>query len=250
MNVENKPASLYHYTSFENFLSIMDSMEIRFSSIDRVNDLSEKMIRSQKTFNRVDVEKYLLKNCKMLSFTNDSQNHQRMWAQYAPEGVCIRIDCGKFIEENKEALEKYGIIANKIEYVRQSEKQEIEDDKIPGYINDFEMEDFVSRHLKEFIFTKDKDWENEKEYRFIAFTQEKIALSISSAFEEVYINEKAFQFDKLYKLQDLMKQKKGAITPLDVKKFFWRLNCTLPIFFSKEFCDELSRICEQQRIVL
>jgi hypothetical protein len=248
MNVENKPASLYHYTSFENFLSIMDSMELRFSSIDRVNDLSEKMIRSQKTFNRVDVEKYLLKNCKMLSFTSDSQNHQRMWAQYAPEGVCIEIRSSDFIEANKEVLEKYGIIANEIEYVRQSEKQEIEDDKIPGYINDFEMEDFVSRHLKEFIFTKDKDWENEKEYRFIAFTQEKITLSISSAFEEVYINEKAF--DRLYKLQDLLKQKKGAITPLNVKKFFWRLNSASHIDFSKDFCDELSRICEQQRIVL
>lgn len=233
MSIEKLPASLYHFTTFDNFMSIIRSMKIRFSSIDRVNDPSEKMIITRKMLNRADVERYLMKNCKMVSFTKDTHNHQRMWAQYASEGVCIKIDSRKFIEENEGTIEKYNIIANEVEYKIQKgreEREKIKDDKIHGYISESEMQDFAICHAKEILFTKDKDWENEQEYRFIILTNENINFSIYKSFESVCINEKT-PIENLLQLQDFMLQSGRIITPDEIQVYSCRLGGAAPMLF-------------------
>lgn len=230
MNIENLPASLYHFTTFDNFMSIIRSMGIRFSNIDRVNDPSEKMISSHKMFNRADIEKYLMKNCKMVSFTKDTHNHQRMWAQYAPEGVCIKINSRIFIEENEETIEKYNTIANEVEYKSQKEREEIKDNKIHDYISESEMQDFATCHAKEILFTKDKDWENEQEYRFIILANESINFSIYKSFESVCINEEA-PIKNLLQLRDFMSQLGAIITPDEIQVYSCRLGGAAPMLF-------------------
>ncbi len=232
--------SLYHFTTFDNFMSIILSMRIRFSAIDRVNDPSEKMISSHQMFNRADIERYLMKNCKMLSFTKDTHNHQRMWAQYAPEGVCIKIDSKEFIEENRDAIAKYNIIANEIEYTNQRKREEIKDNKIPSYISESEMQDFVTCYSKKILFTKDKDWENEQEYRFIVLANESINFSIYKSFESVCINEKA-PIKNLLQLQDFMLQPKRIITPDEIQVYSYRLGGATPMLSLHYFCDKLSQ---------
>ncbi len=231
MNIEKLPAFLYHFTTFDNFMSIIRSMAIRFSTIDRVNDPSEKMISSGKIFNRVDIERYLMKNCKMLSFTKDTHNHQRMWAQYAPEGVCIKIDSRKFIKENEKMIEGCNtIIANEVEYQSQREKKEINDNKNFGCINEHEMRDFITCHIKEILFTKDRDWENEQEYRFVVLADESINFSVYKSLESVCINEKA-PIKNLLQLQDFMSQSMGVITPDEIQMYSYRLAGVTPILF-------------------
>lgn len=139
----DKNAFIYHYTSFDTLLRIIDGDSFRFSPLSNTNDTTEQKVRMKYLFqlnqhSSADVEQFenywrkWTSNSKLLCFSCDlSEEHlstfvardpldvsgrgfalPRMWAQYAEKnsGVCIVINKEKL---SKRAKDLFPEIAHK-----------------------------------------------------------------------------------------------------------------------------------------
>ena len=85
---------LYHYTSVESLLKIIDLAELKFSRIDRVNDPVEK-------YSLIYDELY--KAAYVACFNHDENESIPLWKMYTPQGLGVRIGFffkGSNIHEN------------------------------------------------------------------------------------------------------------------------------------------------------
>ena len=182
MDIKNKfeqTDKLYHFTSFDTALKIIESNCLRFGRLNNMNDLHEndKLCYVDDKNQNIDHfpsevldtlhdEKY---KYRQISFSMDRKDgkeegfdlHQ-MWGNYADKGkgVCIVFD--------KEELEKN----NDIQYIYREkviydETQKLDSFAVSKSQTPSNVAEEVKKQLKDIFFHKRKEWEHEQEYRFI-----------------------------------------------------------------------------------
>lgn len=119
---ERGDGALYHFTKFDSFLKILESMSLKLSSYKNLNDLNEANVANLNWDKNIPVYAklgpYIQEKCGLLCFSQNYQteygvqegtNHPAMWAHYGEnsEGVCIVIDKAKFIKTNKEVFDNH-----------------------------------------------------------------------------------------------------------------------------------------------
>lgn len=109
---------LYHFTSSENLIRILETMSLKLSDFKKLNDLNENNIPHYYFINGrrlAQTKNYIKNHCKILCFSQDylykhrllsGINHPRMWAQYAQNstGACIIINENLFLKQNENIL--------------------------------------------------------------------------------------------------------------------------------------------------
>lgn len=169
--------SLFHYTKFESFLKILESMSLRSSPLCRMNDLNEADLSgidwSRNFLVIYEAQNYIRTQCSVISFSQNYEidslcregaNHPAMWAHYAEnsEGVCIVLDKDALIENNSDRFKE---VFYKLEEVQYTSDHSPQIELNPGeYLS---VSDIVRKHYKELFFKKDLDWKNEGEVRFV-----------------------------------------------------------------------------------
>ncbi len=169
---------LYHYTSFESAVKIIESGVLKFSPLQRMNDINEKYrqiylqskITKDDEFHNVydDCEK-MLSNFKQISFTCDNDKRlgfdiSAMWGHYGRrgEGVCLLFDKGLIIEEANKNRYEYATIKYISEPNNEYHFDKVYNDEIEFYTKN-----------KEIFITKTDDWSYEQEFRILNFIDNK-----------------------------------------------------------------------------
>lgn len=73
---------IYHYTNIHSLALILESRKIRFTRLDRVDDL-----RESQTVSGIEFGKYFFVSC----WTNSSKEHIPLWNMYTPNMKGVRI---------------------------------------------------------------------------------------------------------------------------------------------------------------
>lgn len=191
---------LYHFTTAESLFKIIENMTLKFSTFDNLNDLNEKELNFGffDSFLPLQIERYIVENCKLISFTRDYNrfgenkgiNHPRMWAQYAGNntGACIVINEKKFKKINSEILKKAFCKIENVEYKGFIFNGEYKDDVEPKL--------FIEKEYKKLFFLKHVDWKNEDERRLFYIGEEKY-LTINNCVKYICLGNKFNNYDEL-----------------------------------------------------
>ena len=191
LKAEQKYAKLYHYTSFEIFVRIWLSKQLKFGDVKNVNDINE----FNKTFSTaltLDLEKTVslmkavldeTKSFKQISLTMDFDTYKKgsmspiMWGYYGDKrnGVCIELDFDKIVFENS-------MLYRKVKYVKYLKEYHY----IPQLLNEeIDVQSYVLKNKNELFFTKSNDWKGENEFRIISKVDD--YLDISKSISAIYI---------------------------------------------------------------
>lgn len=188
--------ALFHYTKFENFLKIIETMTLRSSPLCKMNDLNEANIHSldwnTDFLMMYNAQEYVKENCSVISFLKnymtgpiceEGTNHPAMWAHYAENsnGVCIVIDKDIFLNLNRELLMKFFY---KIEPVHYSLHCAPDDIIVEGHYES--VSEFVQKNYRELFFKKHKDWSYEDEERLFIESPE-VYLNIKGAIKYIVL---------------------------------------------------------------
>lgn len=178
---------LYHYTSFDTFVKIWLSQQLRYSPVTNVNDIQEaESSISAPSFNQMPIiyaYNEIRQSYKQISFTMDFDRSMKgcmspmMWGHYGDKrkGVCIEIDYEKLNIPNT-------CFASPVKYKTILNKSTILDSDIYTIK---QIHKYIKSHKKDIFFTKQKCWEGENEYRIVSNTDE--YLDISGAISAVYL---------------------------------------------------------------
>ena len=188
--------ALFHYTKFESFLKILETMTLRSSPLCKMNDLNEATIDSldwnTDFLMMVKAQRYVKEECSVISFSKnymtgsiceEGSNHPAMWAHYAQDsyGVCIVLDKSALLEKNENALSRVFNRFEPVEYTLHCAPD--------GKIVDKQYTDvsaFVQQNYHELFFKKHKDWAYEDEVRFLVESPE-IYLDIKGAIKYIVL---------------------------------------------------------------
>ena len=170
-------SSLFHYTKFDSFLKILDSMTLRSSPLCKMNDLNEADLSgidwNSNFLLMYDAQESVRTKFSVISFTQNYEvqsvcregaNHPAMWAHYAENtgGVCIVLDKDALIENNQDRLKGLFYKLEEVEYTcDHNPRMELLPEE---YSN---ISDVVHKNYKEIFFKKDIDWKSEGEVRFL-----------------------------------------------------------------------------------
>lgn len=188
--------ALFHYTEFESFLKIIETMTLRSSPLYKMNDLNEANIYSldwnSDFLMMTKAEKYLKEQCSVISFTKnymtgsiceEGSNHPALWAHYAENsnGVCIVLDKKLLLEINNKQLSSLFYKLEPVEYnIHCAPNDEIMHKRYS------DVSDFVRSNYRELFFKKHTDWSYEGEERFFVETPE-IYLNIKGAIKYIIL---------------------------------------------------------------
>lgn len=164
---------LYHFTSAESVIKIIDSMKLKFSSFENLNDLNEQEVNFQIADFVLDVKlrDFIIKECRLLSFSRDvvkshkisewGFDHPRMWAQYADNhsGACVVLNERKVLQKNKHLLSSnYSKIENVVyhNWIISDKTEDLQDAR-----------EILKKRYRDLFFKKHKDWKHEGERRLL-----------------------------------------------------------------------------------
>ena len=168
--------ALFHFTKFESFIKILETMTLLTSPLACMNDLNEAYLAcvdwSKDFLFYKNAESYIKDSCSIVSFTRnymtdggcqEGSNHPAMWAHYGENsnGVCIVFDQDSLIENNKELLAGFFYKLEDINY-----HIDCTPDESIAKITYSDLSEFISNNYKELFFKKHIDWAYEKETRF------------------------------------------------------------------------------------
>lgn len=192
-----RPASagdgtLYHFTSIESAKIILRDLTLKLSDPRNFNDLSDVSLNNVYLSPGLHTER-LLNSIKVLCFTRNrscegvikhGHDYPRMWAQYAANhtGVCIAIDKDCLIKENRDVFEKHKFIFGDVCYSAFP----------PQY--DKAYTDLAELIEDGFYFYKHKDWQEEEEYRLVAYDFPDL-LSIRNSVSFIILGAKVLEDD-------------------------------------------------------
>lgn len=191
--------ALYHYTKFESFLNILDTMTLRSSPLSRMNDLNEVDI-SGLNWNSdfslmMSAQDYIRNKCSIISFSQnydvdsgvqEGSNHPALWAHYADNanGVCIVIDKDAFLESNREKLNNK---FHRLENVQYTQLHFPDDTVVDRQYSS--VSELVQLNYKELFFKKHPDWSNEGEVRFLIESNEEY-LNIKGTIKHIVLGKR------------------------------------------------------------
>ena len=170
---------LYHFTSFDTALKIIETNRLKFGRLNNMNDIHEndKLMFADANGQGIDefpsdvldtlydeIYKY-----RQISLTADSEEgdkdgfdlHQ-MWGLYADkgEGVCLVFD--------KDELEKnYEMVNIHKGRVKYNKTQELESFVVSLSLHPETIPAEVKSQISKIFFHKRKEWEHEQEYRLM-----------------------------------------------------------------------------------
>ena len=169
---------LYHFTTFDTALKIIESNCLRFGRLSNMNDIHESdklMFVDADTEQSIDefpsdlldtlydeIYKY-----RQISFTSDGKKKDKngfdlhqMWGLYADkgEGVCLVFDK----EELNRELSNLDVIHDKVLYAKAVKSHFISVSHKPENVPAE-----VKKNIRYIFFHKRKEWEHEQEYRLI-----------------------------------------------------------------------------------
>ena len=181
-NPEVGDGFLFHFTKFESFLKILETMTLRSSPLCKMNDLNEADLSgidwSKEFLVMYNAQKYIRTQCSVISFSQNYEvesicregaNNPAMWAYYAEnsDGVCIVLDRDALIENNRDSLKDVFYVLEDVEYTcDHNPHMEV----LPGDYST--ASDLVHKNYKEIFFKKDIVWKNEGEVRFLVESPE------------------------------------------------------------------------------
>lgn len=180
-------AKLYHYTSFDTFVKIWLTKQLKFGVISAVNDIQEidKDISISLPSQAALICAYrdIRTSYKQISFTLDYDSYIKgsmspmMWGLYADKrkGICIELNFNKlcFSTNTLKGLVIYKSVLNKSMEIPPSAKT----------ISDIRK--FIYKNAKDIFFTKQSSWNVENEYRVLSNDSD--YLDISNAVSAVYL---------------------------------------------------------------
>ena len=167
-----KTEKLYHYTSFEKALGVLETNQLWFGYLKDLNDINElyrplfyeKVTPEIESMAKMELEKY-----QQISLTRDfcrsGFDIPAMWGHYGDKGkgVCFIFNKDKLLN-----CLSSDIYHDKVEYVG------------PDYsfsvffrVKDNVIEPFTNKDIDEFFFKKTCDWSYEQEYRLLVKTDGK-----------------------------------------------------------------------------
>lgn len=177
---------LYHYTSFDTFVKIWLSKQLRYSLVSNVNDIQEAETSISARPNQMAVlyaYKEIRLKYKQISFTMDFDSYMKgcmspmMWGHYGGKrnGVCIELDYTKL------NLPKTSFAAP-VRYRQVLKKSQFIDS---GICTIKQIKNFIKAHKTDIFFTKQKCWAGENEYRVVSAVDD--YLYIGDAITAVYL---------------------------------------------------------------
>ena len=220
---------LYHFTSAESLMKILENMTLKLSSFEHLNDLNEKEIKFvlQDWLHGLEIKKFITKNCKLISFSRNFElekgfcecgcNHPRMWAQYAEnnKGACIVINENKLIQHNNNYLNELFWKIENVEYEPYMTNENPVESDVP--------ESFVKKNYRTIFFEKHKDWQQEDERRFLCINGPDF-LTINDCIEFICLGNN-FESENYEKLSEIViSSVKNGLTPLTPHDFTFQLN--------------------------
>ena len=174
-----KMEKLYHFTSFDTGLKIIESNRLRFGRLNNMNDIHEndKIMFADANGQGIDVfpsdvldalhdEIY---RYRQISLTADSEEEDKdgfdlhqMWGLYADkgEGVCLVFDKDE-LENNSEMTNIHK------ERVNYDNSQELESFVVSLSLEPKSVPAEIKSQISKIFFHKRKEWEHEQEYRLI-----------------------------------------------------------------------------------
>lgn len=197
----NNTEKLYHYTSFDNAMSIIATGKLRFSQLCNLNDINEayrpEFIGFDRTASIPDFNKSFssldkgvitkaIQKFQQISLSMDTDDNcgftiSPMWGHYAQKGtgICLVFDKNKLISNLN--TDDYGIV----QY-----RTEIDGSIIIPFNNIGDCAGYINSHKKEIFFTKTSDWSYEQEFRIVKMSKRKTNryLNIKNAIIAVIIN--------------------------------------------------------------
>lgn len=220
--------ALFHYTNFDSFLKIIETMTLKSSPLAKMNDLNEASVEFV-DWNRnflllLKAEKHIKNDCSVICFTRNYMsegicqlggNHPAMWAHYADDskGVCIVLDEKTLMENNKDLLSEY---FHKIEEVCYCHNCSPDDSIVEDEYSN--VSDFLQKNYQELFFKKYVDWSYEKETRLLIEAPE-LFLNIKGAIKYIILGGRMKNDnEKVRKILELM------ITPETLAYKYFRLH--------------------------
>lgn len=200
---------LYHFTTGDSLMKIVENMTLRLSSFNLLNDLNETDVCCERSggMDVIEIQTFIKERCGLICFTQNYKhkghqfcqsgcNHPRMWAQYAnnSHGACIVINEQEFRRRNKEVLDgKFRKIEN-VNYSLSLHNKHI--------ITHSEPEKFIKDQWEHLFFSKYYDWEQEHERRLFGIDLPNY-LSIKGCIEFICLGRR-FSDENLQQLVHLM----------------------------------------------
>ena len=151
--------------------------------------------------NNFEVSNLLREGCKVICFSCNHKHsfgyeYSKMWAHYGNnhKGLCIELDKQTFLEENSSIVKSD--LLKPINYKEFDPTKPYEGHKIVDYSamkqigkEKYIKELFRKHHLDYLYFTKDKEWESEREVRLLHFSEtfEKEYCSIKNSIRHIYL---------------------------------------------------------------
>lgn len=239
---------LYHYTKVETLLKyILPQNAIRLNSLINMNDPNENLLHmvykdgiintSDPSLDEVYSAEKIQKESKVACFSIKSGQKsgysiQPMWAHYAENncGVCIEIDFSKLLDSNSSLIKRSNFHYGKIEYNDIVNKQlptplygtaigniEIHQSSFESYTEALNKPKFI----EERFFTKNTDWQYEKEYRFLALDTEnnEVFLNLKDAIKRIILGPN-FSQDLLPALEAQITKDKISYVEIDLNGDF------------------------------
>ena len=174
-----KTEKLYHFTSFETALKIIESNSLKFGRLNNMNDIHENDKISFVDGNERSSEKFPLEvlnelqneiyKYRQISLTADAGKEDKngfdlhqMWGLYADkgEGVCIVIDKNE-LEVN---IDNEHIHNDRVNY---EDSKELESFVISESQKTEEVVAEIKARVNDLFFYKRKEWEHEQEFRLL-----------------------------------------------------------------------------------
>lgn len=200
---------LYHFTTADSLLKIVEHMTLQLSSFTLLNDLNETEVNCERSggMDVINVQNFIKEHCGLICFTQNYKqqdnpfcqsgcNHPRMWAQYADnnQGACVVINEAAFKKRNKEVLHGKFFKIENVDYSLTLYNKWIQTNGEP--------EKFIKENWKHLFFNKYCDWEQEHERRLFGIDLPKY-LSIKGCIEFICLGRR-FSNENLQRLVHLI----------------------------------------------
>ncbi len=188
LSLKEKTAQLYHYTSFDSFVKIWLTSQLKFAEITKMNDLQEASINVS-TYNHhcaplLQAYYDVRSKYKQISLTMSYDSYFKgcmspmMWGLYADKrnGVCIELDYSKLKFPK-------GVLKSPITYKQVLQYSTI----LPENIHSIQdIKKYIQRNAKKIFFTKQNSWKGENEFRIVSPDLD--FLDITDAISAVYLS--------------------------------------------------------------
>lgn len=214
-----KMEKLYHFTSFDTAIKIIESNRLRFGRLNYMNDIHEFEKNVFIDINKHPTNKFLsevldtlheeIYKYRQISLTSDREEgdkegfdlHQ-MWGLYADkgEGVCLVFDK----KEMEKINESDTIYKGRVQY---NKTKELESFLISSSICSVDVLSEIKGRIHELFFHKRIEWEHEQEFRLMKRCPNPIReeyLFFGQALKFIILSSKFFNIDEVRFFKDIM----------------------------------------------